>query len=198
MAKNKWTDEMLQRAKGLADRKPAEIAKILNVEFNSKLSATAVKRKFENEGIKRGQLAQSIIQNKTKSLSEKVIEVQEGTEMTDEFILKAHGLDPNTFELVDGIHSFYQQNSNQDGLVNLFQSKIKYKVKAKRFDERFFTDKIEPIELKRKQVGSNNLVIPLSDWHFGITKLEDVKGKLADVVEIISKGYFFPCICFIQ
>lgn len=63
------------------------------------------------------------------------------------------------------------------------------KPKHKAFDVSAFTKSIEPVKLTAIKTGERNLFIGLADWHFGITKLEDLQDKLARMIEVISKGY---------
>ena len=67
--------------------------------------------------------------------------------------------------------------------------KFVVKPKHKAFDVSAFTDSIEPVKLTAIKTGERNLFIGLADWHFGITKLEDLQDKLARMIEVISKGY---------
>ena len=55
---------------------------------------------------------------------------------------------------------------------------------------RKLTANIEPVEIKPPEIATErNLVIPLADLHFGITKYEDVKDQLAKLVTIIGHDY---------
>ncbi|WP_147587007.1 helix-turn-helix domain-containing protein [Enterococcus gallinarum] len=106
-----------------------------------------------------------------------------------DYVLQAHGYDPENWELVQATNNIWEQNNQVDGLIQLYQSKIVVKPKPKGFNLAAFTESIEPVKLTAIKTGERNLFIGLADWHFGITKLEDLQDKLARMIEVISKGY---------
>ena len=56
-----------------------------------------------------------------------LLELSEETIKTPILLLRAHGYDPNEFELVNVKNSMWHQKSNQDGLHTLYASKITVK-----------------------------------------------------------------------
>lgn len=111
-----------------------------------------------------------------------------------EFVLRAHGFNPNDWDIVSARNNFWQQNSQENGLIDLYQSKIT--VKPKSDDELtpldiadLFKADIKPYTVNQVARDAHNLVLPLPDMHFGITTMFDVKGHLDKLLELINKGY---------
>ena len=109
-----------------------------------------------------------------------------------DYVLQAHGYDSQNWEIVKLTSNVWEQNNKQDGLVQLYQSKIVVKPKqgfnAKDVVEQLLKD-VPKVELKQKIHGRRNLVLPLSDLHFPILTMDKVWGYLADAVGIIQQGY---------
>lgn len=111
-----------------------------------------------------------------------------------DFVLRAHGFDPDEWDIISARNNFWQQNSQENGLIDLYQSKIT--VKPKSDDEltpqdiaNLFKADIKPYTIKQVARDTHNLVVPLPDLHFGITTMLDVKGHLDRLLELINKGY---------
>ena len=111
-----------------------------------------------------------------------------------DFVLRAHGFDPEDWDIVSAKSNFWQQNSVEKGLIDLCQSKIT--VKPKSDDEltpqdiaNLFKADIKPYTVNQVARDTHNLVVPLPDLHFGITTMLDVKGHLDSLLELINKGY---------
>lgn len=173
------------RASGMQNK---AVAKQLNAEFNLSLSTNAVKRKFVNEGYAQNQKGRVDIRPDGQTSTIKLRMTIEQSKNPD-YVMQAHGYDPDEWELVQATNNIWEQNNQEQGLIQLYQSKIVVKPKTSAFKISTFTDKIEPIKIKQTNFGKRNLVIPLADWHFGITTLADVKDKLSRLIEIIGKGY---------
>lgn len=122
------------------------------------------------------------------------IAIRDGHDMDPEFILRAHGYNPDEWIITSTISNTWQQHSAEGGMVNLYQSKIKIKPKGVDSIEellRLFEKKIKPLPkvVKAKQPKGRNLVIPLADLHFGIMTYEDLASRLKELQDVISKGY---------
>ncbi|WP_243129837.1 helix-turn-helix domain-containing protein [Leuconostoc lactis] len=111
-----------------------------------------------------------------------------------DFVLRAHGFEPSEWDIISARNNFWQQNSQENGLIDLYQSKITVKPKS---DDKLtpqdianlFKADIEPYTIKQVARDTHNLVVPLPDLHFGITTMLDVKGHLDRLLELINKGY---------
>ncbi|HBO55532.1 MAG TPA: hypothetical protein DD625_00880 [Leuconostoc mesenteroides] len=211
MANIKWTDEHKNRVTELGKQglSSSKIAQRLFDEFGVNLSRRTVSRYLSTGHT-------SSRYDKLKKNTNKVKDVKRGTEIVinkdgsttssttmqmtseqakdPEFVLRAHGFNPDDWDIVSARNNFWQQNSVDNGLIDLYQSKIT--VKPKSDDELTFEDiteilkrEIEPYTVKQVAHSDHNLVIPLPDLHFGITTLEDVKGHLDRLLELINKGY---------
>ncbi len=123
----------------------------------------------------------------------KSIEMTEEQSKDDGFLLKAHGFDPEKWEIINAKTGFWEQNSNNSGKTKLYSSRITVKpIKNAITPEmvaRKLNGKISPITIKNEQIGRDNLVIPLFDMHFGIETFESLQDKLEQVVYRIHNGY---------
>ncbi|MCX7578196.1 helix-turn-helix domain-containing protein [Leuconostoc falkenbergense] len=213
MGYTRWTDEHKNRvaelgAQGLSSRK---IAQRLFDEFGENFSRRTVSQ-YLSTGSTNGR-----VRTKSNQQSDtKVKDVQRGTEIVinkdgsttssttmqmtseqakdPEFVLRAHGFNPDDWDIVSAHNNFWQQNSVENGLIDLYQSKIT--VKPKSDDEltpqdiaNLFKSDIKTYTVHQVARDTHNLVVPLPDLHFGITTILDVKGHLDRLLELINKGY---------
>jgi hypothetical protein len=111
-----------------------------------------------------------------------------------DFVLRAHGFDPTEWDIISARNNFWQQNSQENGLIDLYQSKITVKPKSDgeltpHDIANLFKADIKPYTIKQVARDTHNLVVPLPDLHFGITTMLDVKEHLDRLLELINKGY---------
>ncbi|MBZ1515982.1 helix-turn-helix domain-containing protein, partial [Leuconostoc mesenteroides] len=211
MAIMKWTDEYKSRVTELSNQglSSSKIAQRLFDEFGVNLGRRTVSRYLSTGHT-------SSRYDKMKKNTNKVKDVKRGTEIVinkdgsttssttmqmtseqakdPEFVLRAHGFNPDDWDIVSARNNFWQQNSQENGLIDLYQSKIT--VKPKSDDELTFEDiteilkrEIEPYTVKQVAHSAHNLVIPLPDLHFGVTKRQDVQNHLDRMLDVINKGY---------
>ncbi|MDN6539421.1 MAG: helix-turn-helix domain-containing protein, partial [Lactococcus sp.] len=213
MGYTKWTDEHKNRVielgkQGLSSRK---IAQRLFDEFGENFSRRTVSQ-YLSTGSTNGR-----VRTKSNQQSDtKVKDVKRGTEIVinkdgsttssttmqmtseqakdPEFVLRAHGFNPDDWDIVSARNNFWQQNSQENGLIDLYQSKITVKPKVDNDIKRaveILTRDIKPIKVKHSLDSSRkrNLVIPITDNHWGITHLSDVQDKLSELLDIIKQGY---------
>lgn len=207
----KWTDEYKSRVTELSKQglSSTKIAQRLFDEFGVNLGRRTVSRYLSTGHT-------SSRYDKLKKNTNKVKDVKRGTEIVinkdgsttssttmqmtseqakdPEFVLRAHGFNPDDWDIVSARNNFWQQNSQENGLIDLYQSKIT--VKPKSDDELtpqdiadLFKKDIIPYKVKQTSHNAHNLVVPLPDMHFGITTLEDVKSHLDKLLGILNKGY---------
>ena len=213
MGYTKWTDEHKNRVielgkQGLSSRK---IAQRLFDEFGENFSRRTVSQYLStgstngrvrttpnqqpNNKVKDVKRGTEIVINKDGSTTSSTTMQMTAEQAKDpEFVLRAHGFNPDDWDIVSARNNFWQQNSQENGLIDLYQSKIT--VKPKSDDEltpqdiaNLFKADIKPYTVKQVARDTHNLVVPLPDLHFGITTLEDVKGHLDRLLELINKGY---------
>ena len=110
-----------------------------------------------------------------------------------DFVLRAHGFDPTEWEIISARNNFWQQNSQENGLIDLYQSKITVKPKAKALSIdnvlSTFNREIKPVKVHNIVKGENSILVALFDMHFGITRLSDLASHLEQIADILKKGY---------
>ena len=126
--------------------------------------------------------------------SSTVIQMQADQIKDVNYVLRAHGFSETDWELVSARNNFWQQKNSEQGLVDLYQSKITVKPKLKTGLQvediiKSFNNVIKSVEVTNVKKGNDNIVIPLFDMHFGITKLEMLEDHLHKIANILKKGY---------
>lgn len=127
--------------------------------------------------------------------SDKLIKMSVEESKNTEFLLKAHGYDPNEWDIANAKSSMWNQHNKQDGTLTLYSSKITVKPRMTGFDVDKFLEKankqIKPIRIKNKiKDGEGLLEIPLYDLHFGINTYEDyIKVRDEILLKIKSKKW---------
>ncbi|MDI6553107.1 helix-turn-helix domain-containing protein [Leuconostoc falkenbergense] len=213
MGYTRWTDEHKNRVielgkRGLSSRK---IAQKLFDEFGENFSRRTVSQYLSTgstnsrakpksnqhpdtkvKDVKRG--TEIVINKDGSTTSSTTMQMTSEQAKDPEFVLRAHGFSPDDWDIVSARNNFWQQNSVENGLIDLYQSKIT--VKPKSDDEltpqdiaNLFKADIKPYTVKQVARDTHNLVVPLPDLHFGITTMLDVKGHLDRLLELINKGY---------
>lgn len=111
-----------------------------------------------------------------------------------DFVLKAHGFAPDEWTIISANSNTWDANAGDGKAMTLYQSKITVKPKLKtglQVDDiiKSFNNVIKSIEVTNIKKGNDNIVIPLFDMHFGITKLEMLEDHLHKIANILKKGY---------
>ncbi|MCT4379991.1 helix-turn-helix domain-containing protein [Leuconostoc pseudomesenteroides] len=126
-------------------------------------------------------------------ITAKYLLLNEQTQQTPEDILEYLNLDVNDWRIVSAIPNQWTTPTDNGPKWN-FQLKVN--VKPKLDDELTFEDiteilkqEIEPYTVKQVAHSAHNLVIPLPDLHFGVTKKKDVQNHLDRMLDVINKGY---------
>lgn len=126
--------------------------------------------------------------------SSTVIQMQADQIKDVNYVLRAHGFSETDWELVSARNNFWQQNNSEQGLVDLYQSKITVKPKTHEFSvEKFLeqlTNDVKPYQLvEANNKNEKNMVMPLADLHFGITKIADLEEHLHKIIPIIQQPH---------
>lgn len=126
--------------------------------------------------------------------SSTVIQMQADQIKDINYVLRAHGFSETDWELVSARNNFWQQNNSEQGLVDLYQSKITVKPKTHELSvEKFLeqlTNDVKPYQLNViDNNNENNMVLPLADLHFGITKMADLEEHLHKIIPIIQQPH---------
>lgn len=197
MQKHIWTpeeDRRLDELKGTGTY--AEIAAKLTKEFNVGITSEAVRKR-----IKRGKKAEQAPAGYKESLeilpngshrSDRLIRMSKEQNKDITYLLKAHGYDPNAWDLVSSKWSEWGQHNKKDGTVTLFSSQITIKPKqsGSNIDDLIQAIKdIKPITLildKSEPAEKRMLEIPIFDPHFGISDYEYYKPTQQKIIERLS------------
>lgn len=205
MAYFKWTDEYKSLVKKLYTQ-GMDTRQVINYFFDnyglnvSRRSVQRYRKGATHKPVKETKIKDvahgtEIVLNKDGSQSSSTTLQMTSEQAKDpDFVLRAHGFEPSEWDIISARNNFWQQNSQENGLIDLYQSKIT--VKPKSDDEltpqdiaNLFKADIKPYTIKQVARNTHNLVVPLPDLHFGITTMLDVKGHLDRLLELINKGY---------
>jgi len=189
-----WTEQEIDRLKALVSegKTNKEIASILSSEYGrefSKISVKSKRQRLNKVTPPRVNSSKTEIKSDGTQTHQIKVRMTEEQSKNPDYVLQAHGYSPDSWELIQATNNIWEQNNQVDGLIQLYQSKIVVRPRVAEFNASAFTESIEPVKLTAIKTGDRNLFIGLADWHFGITKLEDLQDKLAMIVDIVSKGY---------
>lgn len=125
--------------------------------------------------------------------SEMILQRNSKELFTESELLEIHGFDPKEFK-IKHVTSNEWTTPGEDTQFYNYQSKISVipitgeeKTQAD-FLESLKKD-ITPVKIKQTNFGKNNVIIALSDMHFGETTMEDLQTKLEEIQETLKKGY---------
>lgn len=202
----KWTEQQVKRLTELANEglTNIEIAPMLSEEFGKEFSWPSVRSKRARLGLPPSEKNMRVKQPSDHSIKVNEHHNPDGTISQAEFevkmafyqkrsktpkdILLYKGYDPDEWEISQVTTNEWTTTTAD---IQKWNQQLKFVVKPKHkaFDVSAFTESIEPVKLTAIKTGDRNLFIGLADWHFGITKLEDIQDKLAMIVDVVSKGY---------
>lgn len=125
--------------------------------------------------------------------SEMILQRNSKELFTESELLEIHGFDPKEFR-IKHVTSNEWTTPQEEGQFYNYQSKIS--VVPITDDEKTQTDfletlrtEVQPIAVEQLNSGKNNVIIALSDMHFGETTMEDLEEKLAEITQKLRKGY---------
>lgn len=201
MADINWSQQEIDRLKALVSegKTSKDIAIILSGEFGrefTKMSVKSKRQRLKTATPPREIVGQSINENKRYNIDGTISQAEFDVKMafyqkeskTPEDILEYKGYDPQEWEISQVTTNEWTTTAAETQKWNQ-QLKFVIKPKYKSFNVSAFKESISPVKLTSIKTGDRNLFIGLADWHFGITKLEDLQDKLARMIEVISKGY---------
>ena len=147
--------------------------------------------------------AETSINKDGSRTSDKLIEMSEEQAKDVDYMLKAHGFDIVSWELVSVKNNIWNVYSKQDGVSTLYSSKITVKPLSEyKWNEedvaKLFTNLQTDISKKTdiipKQYENNGrlLVVPISDFHFGL--VSDIFSNGNDYNLEIAEKLFFEVI----
>ena len=107
-----------------------------------------------------------------EQISDKLLSMSENESKDPDFILKSHGYDCKTFELISAKNSIWNMNTKEDGIKTLYASKIAVKPKIELFDANWIKSTLEDLDLdspvveqKPYNIKGKTLEINLADVH---------------------------------
>ena len=129
--------------------------------------------------------------------SDRIVDILPSDITNPETLLKAHGFNPDKFELVSAKNSKWQQGIT-DGTKNLYSSKIVVKPIQKLVDANEVVDYFkdfkpnytpEKVHIDASRYGDSALILPLYDIHFGRrARMEEVNEEYN--LEIAKKDIY--------
>ncbi|MEN2765765.1 hypothetical protein [Ornithinibacillus xuwenensis] len=199
---SEWSNEIIERMLNLAKiHKLPKVTEMINKEFGINKTYSSVRTKYmrvkgnwepKEETNQLPPIDRTLKRNKDGTWDrEDFIELNEAQEKDEEYMLMAHGFDPEKWDIVELNNSAWNQHNKQDGTVTLFSSKIKVKPKSKKNNE--YDNLIETIEsgkpfnikINYKPLDKHYLLeIAPVDTHFGISSFEYYGPN---IVRIINK-----------
>jgi predicted phosphodiesterase len=125
--------------------------------------------------------------------SEMILQRNSKELFTEEELLEIHGFDPKEFK-IKHVTSNEWTTPGEDTQFYNYQSKISVipitgeeKTQADFLES--LAKEVTPVQIKQTNFGKNNVIIALSDMHFGETTMEDLQVKLEEIQETLKKGY---------
>ena len=179
-----WTDEQISNIRKLASEgfTRRETADKMGLSYN------AIKAKSRRLGIEFQPPMKNEYDSDGTQSSETILKVVRGHKMTPREVLEAHGYDYTKWELLRATSNFWKQTPE----ATLYQSKIQLRPLSGLSAEAFanvINGNVKPVTIEPEHTGTNNLVVPLYDLHFGITTLAGIKPVLDSIITTISRGY---------
>lgn len=193
---------LLDKAKGDSDYGWKEIEEVLNLGINHTTIRTGtyflpeyeayIKSKQDNiEEVKAFKYKETVeVKSDGSTSSDKLIAMSEEQSKDSSFLLKAHGFNPEEFDLTNAKSSMW--NVGSEGRT-LYSSKITVKPKANGINyysliERLNKDVVKaiPYESTKLEPTEQMLEIPLFDMHFGIADLEYYKETMMKIEDKIK------------
>lgn len=127
--------------------------------------------------------------------SDKLIKMSEEQSKDVNYLLKAHGFDVESWDLVSAKNNIWNVSSKTQGVQTLYSSKITTKPKVTKVEIENLLEilnaKIEPLVVNTTNAqGEGLLEIPMFDMHFGISTYNDYEETLHKILgKIKSKKW---------
>src|SRR5699024_6459925 len=114
--------------------------------------------------------------------------------LTDDELLELHALDPDKFKIRTVTSNEWTMTESGGEQYYNFQSKIVAEPKVQEITPEFITSlfenvKPQEIDLNFDEVPNSYLLIPLSDFHWGLNYAEDYAQLKRDIKDLIIEGH---------
>lgn len=110
-----------------------------------------------------------------------------------EYLLRAHGFEPDAWELVSAKNNIWNTNDKVHGIQTLYASKItvKPRVQTWTFDDLLTAIKsdVKPVHIRARTIGRETdrmLEISLFDMHFGNNDLQHYQDTQQEIIDLLS------------
>ena len=143
---------------------------LIGINVNNK-NEKQIHKDFNDNDFKTNYKETIEIKNDGRQVSDKLINMNEEDCKNVDFLLKAHGYDCNSFELVSARNNIWNVYSKSDGVQTLYSSKIVVKPKVVTFDINWIKEALSELDLESP-------VIPITKYNLSGKTLEI---NLADV-----------------
>nr|DAU84358.1 MAG TPA: vacuolar protein sorting-associated protein [Caudoviricetes sp.] len=125
--------------------------------------------------------------------SEMILQRNSKELFTESELLEIHGFDPREFK-IKHVTSNEWTTPGEDTQFYNYQSKISVipiagEEKTQADFLKSLNKEVTPVQVRQVNFGKNNVIIALSDMHFGETTMEDLQTKLEEIQETLKKGY---------
>lgn len=126
-------------------------------------------------------------------VSEMIIQRNSKELFTEEELLEIHGYDPAIFRIKHATSNEWT-TPQEDGQFYNYQSKISVvpftdkEVQTQNYLTAL-KDDVLPVFVEQLNSSERNVIIALSDMHFGEAKMLDLIEKLSEIVQELKKGY---------
>ena len=194
----KWTNEERNYLVDLVEKhgtKWSKIAKLMSKKFGHRYTSEQCRSQWRTNP----QKVQPIEYKETVEIlpdgshkSDKLLRMTAEQAKDPEYLLKAHGYDPNEWELKSARSNIWNVYSKQDGIQTLYSSKITAKPKKEglNFDKLLEQiEKVKPFKIEHGIVGVEKkklLEISQFDQHFGISDYEYYMPTQTRIIEKIQ------------
>lgn len=125
--------------------------------------------------------------------SDKLIRMTSEQSKDTNYLLKAHGYDPNKWEIITAKSSIWNQHNKKDGTVTLYSSKITVKPRENGFNFDDFLNKVGKVPQiyidRLNELTNHYLNIPLFDMHFPISDYNYYKPIQKKILIKLDKPY---------
>lgn len=194
----KWSNEEHERLIELKEKGYSyqEIANMLTVQFNQEFTFDAVRNRLRRTNEKKEDIPHNYketveILHDGSHKSDKLLRMSSEQAKDVNYLLKAHGFDKDSWELVTAKNNIWNVYSKEDKVQTLYSSKITVKPKTNNFSLEQLTEvikqipsityKVEHTPLEDKRL----LEIPIYDPHFPISDLEHYRPTLGDIQSLL-------------
>lgn len=209
-----WTDPEVNSLKELLSEEPnkssAYYALTLTKKHKRPFTSSGVRCKIKQKNLRpKDVVSQEVINFKDSvdinsdgtHTSNRLVKMSLEDSKDVDFLLKAHGYSRDAWELISARSNIWNAYSKQDGIMQLYSSKISVKPRANAFNIDLLIQSIKEMspaviikEKSERTPPREYINIPLFDMHFGNSSYEnyqDTQERLLTLLDNRYKGVLF-------